>query len=192
MMITLIYAPADEKLARRIEADLAQSGLAVAEKVALLLWSPDAASDASVNQAVAAARADGQRILPIMAQPARLPTEITAEPVDFTLTYNFNALKGWLLLKPVPSNRRTLIVLVVAALLMFAAALYMVGVGGIQAPEEEYNAISTEAMQTIQVFLERNLPHNTQEAANFPATLEHAPTAQRPLLIATATARAGE
>jgi hypothetical protein len=40
--------------------------------------------------------------------------------------------------------------------------------------------------------LETNQPRSTQDAGHFPATVQAAPTGQRPLLIGTATAIAGE
>jgi hypothetical protein len=39
-------------------------------------------------------------------------------------------------------------------------------------------------------YVRANLPHTTQEAQNFPATIQAAPAAQRPFLIATSTAMA--
>jgi len=78
----------------------------------------------------------------------------------------------------------------VFALLMFLAALYGVGVLGLQYPREEYDQVETQAAATRDAFIEQSLPRSTADAAGFAATAERAATALRPLLVATVTARA--
>ena len=74
---------------------------------------------------------------------------------------------------------------------MFLAALYGIGVLGIQAPQEEYDQTVTQVVATRNAFIEAALPRSTEDAIVFAATVEGAATALQPLLAATATARAG-
>jgi hypothetical protein len=78
--------------------------------------------------------------------------------------------------------------LALIVIIWFIFGVILVGFFGIQAPRDEYNNVNTQAAATIQGYLRRNQPHTTEDAVNFPATVQAAPTAQRPFLIATATA----
>jgi hypothetical protein len=212
-MLTVIHTAADTNLAERIKADLQKAGYSLHEMVSerredmlIALISPAADSDAAVQEALIKALDAGQHIVPVIASPAALPKLIDHLPVvDFSKGYNLAVLKARIealsasdaglpmkVLTPRTrqKNRNVGYWLAALALVWFIAGLILVGIFGIQAPQEEYNTIATEVGATVNAYVERNLPHTTQEAANFPATIQAAPTAQRPLLIATATARA--
>lgn len=212
-MLTVIQAAADAKLAERIKGDLRQAGYALQEVVSerredmlIAVISPAANSDAAVQEGLIRALDGGQHIIPVIASPTALPKLIDhLAAVDFSKGYDLGALKGRITALSAPDaglpmkvltprvrekNRGVGYWLAALALVWFILGLILVGIFGIQAPQEEYNTIATELGATVNAYVERNLPHSTQDAANFPATIQAAPTAQRPLLIATATARA--
>ncbi|MBL8154382.1 MAG: toll/interleukin-1 receptor domain-containing protein [Anaerolineae bacterium] len=214
-MLTVINAGADKPLAERIKADLQKVGYTVQEAVSerredmlIAVISPAGSSDAGVQAALIQALDSGQHIIPVIASPTALPKLIDhLAALDFSQGYHFAALKGRIealstaeagrpmtVLTPRTreKNRNIGYWLAALALVWFILGVILVGVFGIQAPQEEYNTLATQVGATVNAYVERNLPHTTQEAANFPATVQAAPTAQRPLLIATATARAAE
>lgn len=201
-MAELIYHPADSDIADRIQADLAQQS--PADHVTIMLLSPQAVTDESVQAALEQALDSNQRIVPVLLKATPLPVLIEhLESVDFTRNYDFDRLLARL--GPVPgelhlkvrtpaviaANRRTAIIVAVFAVIMFLAALYGVGVLGIQAPTEEYDAIETKVIETRNAIIDGVLPHSTDDALNFEATVDRAAPTLRPLLVATATAIAG-
>jgi len=62
------------------------------------------------------------------------------------------------------------------------------GGGVIAFPTQEYATIDVEVTLTIQAYIDELLPRSTQDAVNFPSTLEAAPTRLEPLLREAATA----
>lgn len=203
-MITTIYTAADAALAARIENDTRASGLD-SEQSALLIaiLSPQAARDAQVEAAMVNALDSGQRIIPVLAAPTPLPALIEhLEPVDFSKGYDFERLRARLQDTAMPmkvhtpsvrtANRRLSYVLVALAVLWFLIALIFIGGGVIGVPQGEYNNVETEIVMTRNYYVDINLPHSTQEAAEFASTAQAVPTALRPILIATATAVAGK
>jgi hypothetical protein len=201
-MLTLTYTAADSALAERLQQDLGRADAELAEANALIaVLSPGGVQDAEVRRALTDALNRGRTVIPVLAAPVSLPPEVAAlSPLDLSARYDFAALKTRLE-RLVPrettpeqraSNRRIFYVLVALALVMFVMGLYLVGVMGVQFPADEYNAADTVEAATINAvlnpLLETNQPRTTDEAANFLATVQAAPTGQRPLLIGTATA----
>jgi hypothetical protein len=95
------------------------------------------------------------------------------------------------------ANRNAGLIVGAVVLLMFLLGLYGIGVLGIQAPQDEYNAVDTEAALTRDVIVRpeleiysRFLPRSTDDAMNYAATLQAVPTVYRPLMAVTATAYA--
>lgn len=199
-MVNIIYTPADQALAEQIQAEIQEAGETV-----LVLVSSHSASDAQVRSDLVRALDNNRRIVPVLVEAAELPKMIEhLEPVDFTRGANMDALRTRLadvtrelhLKVHTPSvqaaNRRTAIVVAVGAIIMFIAALYGVGVLGIQAPQEEYDAVETQIIETRNAYIEDVLPRSTEDALNFEATVQDAAPTLRPLLSATATAVAGQ
>jgi hypothetical protein len=126
------------------------------------------------------------------------------EIVDFTQGYNREALvarfsepASTLHMKvhtPATqvSNRRAAYVIAAIVLVMFLSGVYLVGVLGVQAPAEEYDLVETEIIQTRDYYIDSVLPRSTEDALNFQATVDASRPTLRPVLIATATAVAGE
>lgn len=202
-MAAIVYHPADSALAERIRADL--SGASGSENVAIIVLSPQAAADAAVQAALAGAIDQNQHIIPVLAKPVPLPRLIEhMEPLDFSAGYDRDRLAARLAAssvelqmkvltpKTVGSNRRVGLVVAFFAIVMFAAGIYGVGVMGLQAPAREYNAVETEIIETRNAYIDAALPHSTEDALNFQATVDAAAPTLRPLLVATASAIAGE
>jgi hypothetical protein len=207
-MLYITSAPEDNTLATRLRADLTQAGYPVEENGDLLIavLSPAGATNATVQSAIVSALDKGQHIIPVLASPVKLPKLIDhLIPLDFSQQYNLAALRERVNVLSSPdapkplkvltptvraSNNRIGVWLTVLVLAWFIIGVALVGFFGIQAPREEYNTIETIAAATVQSYLAPNIPRSTQDAENFPATLQAAPTAQRPLLSGTATAQA--
>lgn len=221
-MLKITYTPKDEALAERMLADLRSASYQVEDirangaaqarqDVLLVVLSPEANDDANVRNTIITALDNGQHIIPVFAVPAELPRLIDhLGGLDFSETYDFDALGAKVeealagdARLPVRvrtpsvrrSNRSVGIVLGLLALLWFGLGLYGVGVLGIQAPQEEYDAVNTEVALT-QAFLMNPeldrygqfLPRSTDTAQNYAATLRAVPTVYRPFMAATATA----
>ena len=212
-MLTVTYANEDTELAKRLIQDLKTKGHSVSETaqtgedhIFIAIVSPSSNADERVQTSITAALDNSQHIIPVMAQAAPLPKWIDhLKPLDFTAGYPITALIDHIallsssnaglplkVLTPAArtKNRNSGYWLFALALLWFILGVVLVGFFGIQAPREEYNTVNTEVAATIIVIIQGNLPHSTDEAANFPATVQAVPTAQRPLLVATATAMA--
>lgn len=202
-MATIVFNPTDAALAERIQTDLAQSS--GHENTSVFVLSPQAIADPDVQAAVAEAIDQHRHIVPVLAKRTPLPRLIEhLEPVDFTGSYDFDRLNAWLSVpadelqmkvhtpKTVTGNRRVGLIVAFFAIVMFLAGLYGVGVLGLQAPADEYNAVETEIIETRNAYIDAALPRSTEDALNFQATVDGAAPTLRPMLVATATALAGE
>lgn len=208
-MLKFTTVPEDAALAARLEQELNAKGVGQgATSILVAVLSPKGVENPQVQEAVIAALDDGSHIIPVLAQPMALPRMIDhLTPLDFSQSYPLEALISQIAhiqsgKAPLPLKVRTPKVkksnrvfgcsLLLIVVLMFAFGLYIVGVQGVEFPEQEYNQVATEVQLTIDAsvnsFAATNLPHSTAEAENFPATVRAAPTAQRPFLSATATA----
>lgn len=211
MMITIAAAPADQTLAKRIAQDLTTKGHTVVPEVAagaknllITVLSPSGTTDTNLLGQLYRALDNGQHVIAVLAKPVTMPKLIDhIQPLDFTTDYNLPLLLEEIKRLSAPDAPIPLKVLTpntrrknnnlgywlgVLVLVWLILGLLAIGIGGLQAPRDEYNGIETFGAATINAILARNIPRSTEEAANFPATLQAAPTAQRPLLIGTATA----
>ncbi len=209
--LVLAYAAQDAALASRLEKDLQAKGYTFKSELSsdshdmlIALISPASTADKMVEKSIIQALDSVQHIIPVQVATAPLPKLIDhLKPVDFTAAYALDALVEQITTLSSPDARRPLKVLTpsvrranrgtaswlaILAVIWFIIGIVLVGFYGIQAPREEYNNIDTEVAATIEGYVRQNLPHSTEEAINFPATVQAAPTSQRPLLIATATA----
>lgn len=214
-MLDITYAPGEAETAARLKTDLTTAGYRVngdsageSSRILIALLSPEGTANATVQQRIIAALDNGQHLIPVLVKDTNLPRLIDhLAAVDFRQGYDLATLRaeidklsapdaGRPLRVPTPAlkarNQRIGIVLAVLVLAWFVIGLILVGGYGVQLPREEYDAVDTQAAIEINEIVGRNLPRSTEDAANFPATLQAAPTAQRPLLIATTTAMAGE
>jgi hypothetical protein len=213
-MLHIVSAPEDVALASRLKSDLQAARYTVngdlptgSEHLLIVVLSPAAWSNANVQATVIRALDNSQHIIPVLTDGASLPKLIAhVSALDFTTDYPIEALKQLVDRLAAPgapppmrvltptirrANSRIGYWLFILVVIWFVVGVILVGVFRVQAPTEEYNTIATFAQATINVYVGRNLPRTTEDAINFPMTLQAAPTAQRPLLIATATRLAG-
>ena len=213
-MLHITYAPEDTALASRLKTDLEKAGYSISGDLPpgtghllIAVLSPGSWENPVVQQTIFQALDNSQHIIPVLSGITQLPKMIDhLTPVDFTVDYTFDTLKAEVDRLSAPdaahpmraltpkvrrANRRIGYWLLALALVWFIIALILVGVYKIQAPTEEYNSIATFAQATINVYVYRNLPRTTEDAVNFSQTLQAVPTAQRPLLMASATRLAG-
>lgn len=197
-MTKIIYAAQDGVLAEWIERDFHD----ISRQVIVIL-SPATAQDEHVQAAIIQALDKGERLIPVLAAATPLPEMIEhLEPVDFSAGYDAHALRAHLTDAGTPMKMRTPTVrkvnrfdgyfLLAIVLFCFVVGLFFVAGGVIRNPDAEYAAVETEIVLTRNYYVDANLPHSTQEAAEFASTVQAVPTALRPILSATATAMAGE
>lgn len=208
-MLTIICAPENRLLADRIRRELeAKKHLFLpalqpgADNILIVLLSSH--KDVAVDSTIIEALDNGQHIIPVLVENAPLPKLIDhLQPVNFAGTYNLSELERRIQLlssgeaglplkvltpRARQKNRNIGYWLAIIAIIWFIIGVVLVGFFGAQAPRDTYNTIATQDFATIQFYLSQNIPRTTEEAANFPATVQAAPTAQRPYLIATASA----
>lgn len=224
-MIKLVYTSTDAALASRLlndlngagypAEDIAKSGSQTREDVLIPLLSPAALQDAALNTRLIQALDNGQHIVPVLAAPVALPRLIDhLEGIDYSSGIDLAPLRARLdaiaqgyarlplkVLTPTArkANWQVGLWVALAALIMFGVGLYGVGVLGIQAPQQEYDAVETEAAATINAIVRPELeqyanflPRSTEEAANYQATLRAVPTVYRVFMGLTATAVAAD
>lgn len=197
-MIDIIHHPADARLARRLQQRLSPMEV----NATLLLLSSAAVEDGQVLAQLERALDAGRRIVPLLPaggqvqMPAQIEHLEPQDPEDLAGLERRLREDGAMRLRVHTAslragNRRAALVVLLFVALMFLAALYGVGVLGLQYPHEEYDEVQERVVATRDAFIAQALPRSTAEAEAFPATVEAAATALRPLLSATATARAG-
>lgn len=226
-MLKISCPPETRAEADALIAALTQSGLSVEtltdpaaqtrDDVLIALITPtiQKAHEGTVQSAIYAALDNGQQILPILldgAQPPKLIDHLSF--VDFTNGANYDAVRALIAELTAPGaklplkvltpntrkqNRAFGVIVGIAVIIMFGVGLYGVGVLGIQAPVEEYEAIDEAVEATIAAeiapplaTMRALLPTNPDEAWVYPATLFAAPTRYRPFIAGTATALATE
>ena len=216
-MLKIINSAGDQALATRILNDFRQAGYEIGENAvdhgdtAVLLLSPAALADSAQQEELIRALDLSVHLVPVLAKPIQLPKLIDhLDVVDFSADYDFPVLRAQVDAElapdaPLPvraltpsvkrSNRNVGLVVGLAALIMFIAGLYAVGVLGIQAPIEEFNNDFTALALTRDLIAAPELaiyaqfiPRSTEDAANYAPTLRAVPTVYRPLVALTATA----
>ena len=202
MPITLAYNDADSALAQRLAKDLANVSLKGEAPLLLVLVSPASTADSEVKAQIEAAANSETTAVAVLVADAPIPPALTGmKPADFRNgAYPFDALKKTLnTLSARPAslqklNRRNGIVVGGVALLIFAIGLYGVGVLGIHAPQDEFDAVETARMDQrntlIAPTLEPLVPVGQFAISQFDLTVTAVPTRLREYLIGTVTATA--
>ncbi len=210
-MITLAYDPQDAALANRLTKDLTAQGFSINETLSpgkenmlIAFASPASNKNPSVLDVITQAFDNSQHVVVVKAQSVPATKLIDhLKAFDFTNGYPLQALVEQIKLLTSPQaglplkvltpkarakNRGIGLWLTVIVLISFIIGLVLVGFFRIQAPVQEFNTVDTEVAATIANIVSTNLPHSTEDAINFPATVKAVTTAQRPILIASATA----
>lgn len=203
-MTEIIYIQSDAEIADRIQVELAAQSETPVTDAVILLISEASPADATWQQRMNGAIDQNQQIIPVRLAPVKLPALIEhLEVVDFTEGYDFSTLWEALQAPHSPmhmkvitpavkaSNRRVGAIFALIATLMFVIGLIMVGVYGVHLPTDEYDAIETQIILTRNYYIDQSMPHSTEDALNFEATIQAVPSLS-PFIRATATALARE
>jgi hypothetical protein len=197
-MLNITYAPDDADMAERIQNDLTQTNENIDTNTLIVLVSPASVTDKSVLKAINDALAHHHTVLPVIVRRAELPESIRRlQTVDMTRGYNFSTLQS-ALRKAVTGrdvrrrNSRIGWFLLVLVLLSFGVSIIGLARGYIGMPINEFQteaAIQDSMIETLTFpTLDPLMPRTTEDAINFPRTVEAANTRNAPLLILTATA----
>ncbi len=199
-MIRITYAPEQRALAESIRDDLADDFDAV-HPLLIVLVSRQASADPFVEAEIERALRQSVAILPILVDDAALPATLKdLRTLDFKDGYNREGLLAQLSQATRTSaalrraNRRALLVIGGVAGLMFALAIIALSSGLVAFPVDEYNEEATLQAQWIGGLIGETLefvkPRSTEDARNFAATYEAAPTRLHFYIRGTATALA--
>lgn len=199
-MIRITYARDQAPLAERIRDDLACHH-PPPQPLLIVLVSRQSNADRHVQDEIERALAEGARILPILCETAALPASIeNMRSLDFSAGYDREPLL--LRLDEAAgrsdelrrANRRGLVVVGAFAILMFGIALVAINRGLVAFPVAEYNEEATLQAQWVDGLIGETLeaiePRSTEDALNFAATYEAAPTRLHFYIRVTATAAA--
>ena len=199
-MIRITYSEEQTALAERIRDDLADT---IEAPAPLLIVLASAASNADpvVQAELADALAAGERVLPILADSAELPPLLKKRPaLDFSRGYSRKRLLTEVARATAApdelrrANRRALLVMGLLAALVFTVAIVTMSRGLVAFPVAEYNEEATFQAQWIDGLIRETLeavqPRSTEDALNFAATHEAAPTRLFYYIRETATALA--
>lgn len=201
-MIRITYSEEQTALAERVRDDLTVANGAP-PPLLIVLVSAASNADPAVQAELARAQAAGERILPILAEGAALPPALSERPaLDFSRGYSRKRLLAHVARATTSraelrrANRRALAVIALLAALVFGLAVATMTSGLIAFPVAEYNEEATFQAQWIDGLIGETLeavqPRTTEDAQNFAATHEAAPTRLFYYIRETATALAEE
>jgi hypothetical protein len=205
-IISLLHGASDAKLAARIRADLEAEGMTIGDDgVAVVILSQQSVEDQAIQAQLVAALDANRHVVPIITQPVELPRLIdNLQPLNFSSGYNREQLLERVKRLSAPdapsplvthtprvkkANQRAGFIMAGVVAAMFLLALVGVSLGVFQAPADEFAGVETQVILTRNYYIDRYIPRNTDEALNFPATLEGVVggSTVQPYLILTAT-----
>jgi hypothetical protein len=200
-MLDITFHSADERLAHQMQEDLGKASFRLEHSLLLVLLTPQALVDSALQDGVQSALKKGVRLAPVIVQALEgaLPEPYTHLPV-YDLSKSAYSAKALLAFvnrvdlgeARLARSRNLLIFISISVLVMFAIALWGVGSGLVRFPSQEYateDAFEFGRIQTLTFpTLDPLMPRTTEDALNFPATVDAAPTRNRPYLRETATA----
>lgn len=198
-MLNITYAPSEAKLAEQMQADLIKLHMRLEHNILIVLVTPDAIADDTVMQTVRKAQRDKHLIAPVIIQATSLPDELKGvKTLDVTKGYKAGALRDYVRRtdlgeQVLRSNSRIFLWLMIVIVIVFSVGTWALATGRVGVPEAEFateEAIRQQMIQTLTFpTLDALLPRSTEDAENFPLTLEAANTRNAPLLALTATAQ---
>lgn len=197
-MIHITYAADQKALAERIRDDLS-GAFESPPPLLIVLVSAASNQDPVVVAEIARARQNGAQLLPILTENVALPEALAYEKsLNFATGYQRDSLLRRLAQLTMTNtearqaNRRALLVIGAIALVMFGLAIIGMLSGLVAFPVAEYNEEATFQSLWIDGLIRETLeyaqPRSTEDALNFAATLEAAPTRLYNYARGTATA----
>jgi hypothetical protein len=201
-MLNITYAARDQQLAQQLQTDLQQARLTLDHSYLLVLLSPAALQDDTIQQNITAALRDNVRVIPILLENVAIPSALReVPPVNFSGGYRAKTLIAYLKRAEVgaarlASNQRILGFIAIMVAIMFGVSIWGITSGQVAFPDEEYateNARNNATMNAqidglVQATLEEFMPRTTADALNFDSTVQAAPTRIQEFLGGTATA----
>ncbi len=197
-MIHITFTADQAQLAQQIRDDLT-GAFETAPSLLIILVSAASNQDPVVAAEIARARQSGIQLLPILMENVALPEPLVYEkPLNFTAGYRRDSLLRRLSQLTMTrrevrqANRRALLVIGAIAAVMFGLAIFGMVSGLVAFPVAEYNEEATFQALWIDGLIRETLeyaqPRSTDDALNFAATLEAAPTRLYYYARGTATA----
>lgn len=198
-MINITYSPHDAHSAEQMQNELTQANLQLDNPILIVLVTPDAMVDSSVQSAIEQAKRANHVIVPVILQPTEPNAALRELPsLDLSTNYRSDKLISFIRRADVGKerigkNRRLLFVIAGIVLIMFVISLFAIGSGIVAFPIDEYateNAIRDSQINTIVApQLEELRPRTTDDALNFQSTLNAIDNDDLlPFVIGTATA----
>ena len=199
-MIRITYSREQQSLAEIIRDDLGAAETPALPTL-LVLISAQSITDPNVLAEVDRAKQECEFVLPILTEHVTLPPQLAiAQPLDFSAGYNRERLRQRLAQETAPpdhirrANRRALAVIGAIVALMFCLAIVAMIRGYVAFPVAEYNEEATFQAEWVDGLIRETLdyvaPRSTEDAQNFAATYEAAPTRLYFYVRGTATAMA--
>lgn len=197
-MIHITFTAEQEQLAQQIRDDLT-GAFETVPSLLIVLVSAASNQDPVVAAEIARARQSGVQLLPILTENVALPEALEYEKaLNFAAGYRRASLLRRLSQLTMTSgevrqaNRRALLVIGAIAVLMFGLAIIGMLSGLVAFPVAEYNEEATFQALWIDGLIRETLeyaqPRSTDDALNFAATLDAAPTRLYYYVRGTATA----
>jgi len=197
-MLEITFTEGDEAIAYRIRDDVQASNIRVDEPISIVLISAAALEDSNVSAAIRKALAQNHKIVPVLLEDMNLPESLRdLNVLDLSDGYKANQVLGAVRRANIgdtvlQSNQRILFYLGSMIVLVFAISIGALATGIVGFPEEEFanEAATREAQIQTLTFptLDAYMPRSTEDALDFPLTVEAASTRNAPLLAASATA----
>jgi hypothetical protein len=197
-MLNISYTPKDAKTAETMQKDLAAASPRLEHSILLVLLNTEALADKELLKAIESAKNANQVIAPVLLEKVTLPSHLQGlATLDFSRAYDKDKLIGFVKSADMSEevktrNRRLFFYVAGAALLVFVLSIASLATGLIVPPNDEFateNALQDAQIETVVApELDAVRPRTTEDALNFPATVEAARRNIRPFLIGTATA----
>lgn len=197
-MLNITYALDDAELAERMQKELSHINVTFDANILIILVSPASIADKSVLAAINTGITKKYTLLPVILKKATLPQPLRhLEAVDLTKKDDFSAVITALkkAKRSQDSSRRNTLIgwgLFGIVLLSFVISIIGLATGYVGVPVDEFSTEAAIQERMIETFtfptLDPLMPRTTQDAQNFPLTVEAANTRNAPLLMLTATA----
>lgn len=201
-MLQLTYTESDSEIAEQMRQDLSEAHIRLQHRILIVLISPESVADSSVIGSIHKAINEKQLIAPVILKAASLPESLNGlMTLDLQKGYKKDKLIQFVDRVDIGQerlgrNRRWAFYVSVVILLVFIVSISTLSTGIIAPPLDEFateKALEDAQVETvIAPQLEMVQPHTTQDAENFPSTLEAVSEQLRPFVIATATALPNE
>lgn len=198
-MLNITFSTGDAHTAEQMQNDLSQSGIRSENPMLIVLIAPDSVEDEVVLSGITKAQTAGQVVVAVILRKSALPDSLKGvDSLDLSKKYDKKKLIAFVKRYDITrerrvNNRRLLFIVTGVVLLMFVISLISIARGIVAFPVDEYsteNAIRDAQVATLVApQIELVLPRTTEDALNFPATLEAVRNDDLvPFIIGTVTA----